>query len=120
MTDNPPPQYGAPGTGYGSPRQTDSVAVAALVTAIAGFFICAPVGGIAAILLASNARKRIEASGGQLGGLELARAARILGIIQLVLSAVAIIASIIVVIVLVATSNGTDETVGASVIAMLG
>jgi hypothetical protein len=42
------------------------------VIAIAGFFICPPVGAIVALVLANSARQRIEASGGRLSGLEQA------------------------------------------------
>jgi hypothetical protein len=65
--------------------QTEGLATAALVIAIAGFFICPPVGAIVALVLANNARQRIEASGGRLSGLEQARAARIIAIIELAL-----------------------------------
>jgi hypothetical protein len=61
------------------------------VIAIVGFFICAPVGAIVALVLANSAQKRIEASNGQLGGLEMARAARIIAIIELALSALLIL-----------------------------
>jgi hypothetical protein len=92
------PPYGAPpGYGYGYPPgpQTDSSATAALVIAIVGFFVCAPVGAIVALVMANSAQKRIEASGGRLGGLEIARAARIIAIIELVLTAVLIVGAVI-------------------------
>jgi hypothetical protein len=87
------PPYGAPGYGYGYPAgpQTDSSATAALVIAVVGFFICAPVGAVVALVLANSAQKRIEASGGRLTGLEQARAARIIAIIELVLTGIAIL-----------------------------
>jgi hypothetical protein len=90
--------YGAPaGYGYGYPpaSQTDSSATAALVIAIAGFFICPPVGAIVALVLANSAQKRIEASGGQLTGLDQAKAARIIAIIELVLTAVLIVGAVL-------------------------
>jgi hypothetical protein len=91
----PPPGYGPPppGYGYGYPAgpQTDSSATAALVIAVVGFFICAPVGAIIALVLANSAQRRIEASGGQLGGLEMARAARIIAIIELALTALLLV-----------------------------
>jgi hypothetical protein len=98
-----PPGYGQPGYGpppgygYGYPAgpPTDSSATAALVIAIVGFFICAPIGAIVALVLANSAQKRIEASGGRLGGLEMARAARIIAIIELVLTAVLIVGGLI-------------------------
>jgi len=100
--------YGAPpgyGYGYLSGPQTDSSATAALVIAIIGFFICAPVGAIVALVLAGSAQKRIEASGGQLTGLEQARAARIIAIIELVLTGIAILVGVIVIVVSLSTQN---------------
>ena len=90
----PPPGYGAPpGYGYGYPAgpQTDSTATAALVIAIVGIFICMPVGAIVALVMANSAQKRIEASEGRLTGLELTRAARIIAIVELVLTGVLIL-----------------------------
>jgi hypothetical protein len=88
--------YGAPqGYGYPAAPQTDSSATAALVIAIVGFFICAPVGAIVALVLANNAEKRIEASGGRLTGLDQAKAARIIAIVELVLSAILILGGIV-------------------------
>jgi hypothetical protein len=95
-----PPGYGTqPGYGYGYPAgpPTDSSATAALVIAIVGFFTCPPVGAVVALVLANSAEKRIEASEGRLGGRELARAARIIAIIELVLSAVLIVGMILVI-----------------------
>jgi hypothetical protein len=95
------PPYGAPpGYGYGYPAgpQTDSSATAALVIAVVGFFICAPVGAVVALVMANSAQKRIEASGGRLTGLELARAARIIAIIELVLTAVLILVGVIAIV----------------------
>jgi hypothetical protein len=94
------PPYGAPpGPGYGYPQgpPTDSSATAALVIAIIGFFICPPVGAIVALVLANSAQKRIEASNGQLGGLEMAKAARIIAIIELALTAISIVGLLIVI-----------------------
>jgi hypothetical protein len=91
------PAYGAPGAGYGYPQAppTDSSATAALVIAIIGFFTCPPVGAIVALVLANSAQKRIEASNGQLGGLEMARAARIIAIIELALTALLLVGGLI-------------------------
>jgi hypothetical protein len=101
------PYGAAPGYGYGYPAgpQNDSSATAALVIAVVGFFICAPVGAIVALVLANSAQKRIEASGGQLTGLEQARAARIIAIIELVLTGIAILAGVIAIIVSVGARN---------------
>src|SRR5215218_7634089 len=97
----PPPGYGQPGygppPGYGYPpgSQTDSSATAALVIAVVGFFICAPVGAIVALVLANSAQKRIEESGGRLTGLDQARAARIIAIVELVLTGLLILGGVI-------------------------
>jgi hypothetical protein len=99
------PPYGQPGygqpygtQGYGYPvPQTDSSATAALVIAIVGFFICPPVGAVVALILAGSAQKRIEASGGRLTGLDQARAARIIAIVEPVLTGVLILIGVIAV-----------------------
>ena len=85
------------------------MATAALVVAIVGFFVCAPVGAIVALVLANNARQRIEASGGRLSGLEQARAARIIAIIELVLSAIVVLALAIGAVIAVNTPGGEEE-----------
>ena len=93
------PQYGAPpGYGYPAAPQTDSSATAALVIAIVGFFICAPVGAIVALVLASSAEKRIEASNGRLTGLDQARIARIIAIVELVLTGILILIGVLAIV----------------------
>jgi hypothetical protein len=92
------PPYGPQGYGYPAVPQTDSSATAALVIAIVGFFICPPVGAVVALILAGSAQKRIEASGGRLTGLDQARAARIIAIIELVLTGVLILVGVLAVI----------------------
>ena len=90
------PGYGPPpGYGYPPGPQTDSSATAALVIAVVGFFICAPVGAIVALVLANSAEKRIQESGGRLTGLDQARAARIIAIVELVLTALLILGGVI-------------------------
>jgi hypothetical protein len=94
------PPYGAQGYGYGygyPAPQTEGSATAALVIAIVGFFICPPVGAVVALILASSAEKRIEASGGRLSGLDQARAARIIAIVELVLTGLVILGGLIAV-----------------------
>jgi hypothetical protein len=95
-----PPGYGTQsGYGYGYPAgpPTDSSATAALVIAIVGFFICPPVGAVVALVMANSAQKRIEASQGRLGGLELAKAARIIAIVELALTAFLLVGGILLV-----------------------
>jgi hypothetical protein len=108
-------QYGyghQPGYGYPPGPQTEGLATAALVIAIAGFFICPPAGAIVALVLANNAKQRIEASGGRLSGLEQARAARIIAIIELVLTAIVVLVLAIgAVIALRGSTSGEEEGV---------
>ena len=96
------PGYGAPPPGYGYPYpagpQTDSTATAALVIAIVGIFICMPVGAIVALVMANSAEKRIQASEGRLTGLELTRAARIISIVELVLTGVLILGGVLLIV----------------------
>jgi hypothetical protein len=108
-------QYGygqQPGYGYPPGPQTEGLATAALVIAIAGFFTCPPVGAVVALVLANNARQRIEASGGRLSGLEQARAARIIAIIELALTAIVVLVGAIgMAIALRGTTSGQEEGV---------
>jgi hypothetical protein len=112
-----PPQpygYAQPGYGYPPAPQTDGMATAALVTAIVGFFVCLPVGAIAALVMANSAERRIEASGGRLTGLEQARVARIIAIAELVLVAVVVVVGILIALVAVNTSSSAVITAPAS------
>jgi hypothetical protein len=115
----PEPQPYSQQYGYGQPAwptpatgpQTEGLATAALVIAIAGFFVCPPVGAIVALVLANSAKQRIEASGGRLSGLEQARAARIIAIIELVLTAIVVLALAVGAVIAVNTSGGREEGV---------
>jgi hypothetical protein len=102
------PGYGQPGYGYAAGPQTEGTATAALVVAIVGFFVCAPVGAIVALVLANSATKRIEESGGRLQGLEQARWARIIAIVELVLTAVIILFAIIAIIIGASSTSSTN------------
>jgi hypothetical protein len=84
------------------------MATAALVIAIVGFFVCLPVGAIVALVLANSAIRRIEASAGRLTGLEQARAARVIAIVELVLVAVGVVVGAIVA--AVAIHSGSTPT----------
>jgi hypothetical protein len=103
--------WGQPGYGTPPGPPTEGMAVAALVVAIAGFFVCAPVGAIVALVLANSAKQRIEASGGRLSGLEQARAARIIAIIELVLTAIVVLVLAVGAVVALNTSGGQEEEV---------
>lgn len=76
-----------------------------------GFFICPPVGAIMALVMANNAKQRIEASGGRLSGLEQARAARIIAITELVLTAIVVLVLAVGAVIAVNTSGGQEEEV---------
>jgi hypothetical protein len=107
-------QYGygqQPGYGFPPVPPTEGLATAALVIAIVGFFVCAPVGAIVALVLANSAKQRIEASGGRLAGLEQARAARIIAIIELVLTAIVVLCLAVGAVIAVNTSGGQEEGV---------
>jgi hypothetical protein len=102
----PPPQepqpygqqsgYGQPGYGYPPGPQTEGLATAALVIAIVGFFVCLPVGAVVALVMANSATRRIEASGGRLTGLDQARAARIIAIVELVLVGILVVVGAVI------------------------
>jgi hypothetical protein len=111
LEPQPSQQYGYGQPGYGSPPapQTEGSATAALVIAIVGFFVCPPVGAIVALVLANSARQRIETSGGRLTGLEQARAARIIAIVELALTAVVVLLVVLLGAIALTTSGGTDE-----------
>lgn len=80
---------------YGYPPapapETDQKAIWALVSSIAGFFICPIVLHIVGWVLANQSLETIRASQGRLTGDGLAKAARILAIVGLVLSAIGVV-----------------------------
>lgn len=84
----PPPATGMqppPYPGAVALAPTDGQAIAALVFGILGLVACPIVLSIVAIILGRTSQSRIQASGGAIGGLGLAKAGFILGIIGLVL-----------------------------------
>ena len=89
---NPTLAYG----GGGKPVSTSSSAIWALVCGIVGFLICGLILGIAAINLGNKAKQEIRASNGQIGGGGMATAGIVLGIIDLVLWALIIVAKVAV------------------------
>ena len=75
----PPNAYGAPpGQYFGPMRTTNGKATAALVCGICAFFVC-PLTAIAAVILAPQAKREIDASPQTQDGRGLAEAAHILG-----------------------------------------
>ena len=91
QTATPPSPYPPPGPRPAFQPRTEGTATAALVTAIVGLPLCAPIGGIIALILASTASKKIAASGGALGGEGLVTAARIIGWIEVAFVGLAIV-----------------------------
>jgi hypothetical protein len=65
------------------------------VLGIAGFIVCPLVAHIAGLILANQSLRAIAASGGTLGGEGLAQAGKWLSIIGLVLSALAIVGTLL-------------------------
>lgn len=82
----PPPGYAQAGYGYPpAPQRTDDKAIWALVSSIAGFFLCPIVLHAVGWVLANQSLRTIKESRGTLGGDGAARAARVLGIVGVVL-----------------------------------
>jgi hypothetical protein len=95
------PGYG----GYGpAPPRTDGLAVTALVLAIGSVFLCPFLAAIAALVVAAQAGRRIQASGGALGGAGMVKAARVVAIVGMALWAV-----LFAVIAAVAVNDGSIE-----------
>jgi hypothetical protein len=67
------------------------MAVAAFVVAIVGLFVCGIITGIVALVLANQAAQKIDASGGRLTGKGLVTAARVIAVIAIVLSVLALV-----------------------------
>jgi hypothetical protein len=82
----PPPGYGQPYP-YPHPKQDDK-ALAALIVAIAGWFVCPFVLHIVGLVLANQSLQAIRESNGWLTGEGMANAARIISIVGIVLGAV--------------------------------
>lgn len=85
------------GFGYPPAPRTDSTATAAMVIAIVGFIVCPPVAGVVALILALNAERRIKESGGRLTGLDQARIAKVIAIIELALTLLVVFLLVLIV-----------------------
>jgi hypothetical protein len=81
----PPPGYQQPYgyQGYGPTKQTEGLAVGALVCAIASWVACPLILAVVALILASNGRKKIQASNGTLDGEGLCTAATVVSWINI-------------------------------------
>jgi len=106
--------YGVPGylpPGYAAAPPNEGMAVASMVVGIASLVLMCGygiglLGSPVAMVLGRVSMKRIDASGGQLGGRGMAQAGFILGIIGTVLLVLAI--AVVVVLVIVAANGGFD------------
>jgi purine-cytosine permease-like protein len=90
----PPPGYGgatAGGPGYQYAPRTEGTAIGAFVVALVGIFLCGVVTGIIALVMANNAKQKIDASNGQLTGTGFVTAARVIAIVSIVLSILSIV-----------------------------
>jgi hypothetical protein len=86
MEPTQPPPSPAPPPAVVAAPPTDGQAIAALILGILGVIgVCPLVGSIIALVLGRAAEKRIEASGGTIGGEGLAKAGWILGIVGIAL-----------------------------------
>ena len=90
-----PGSYGPPPHAWGGAPQTESKAVIALVCAIGAFVVLPVVPAIAALFLASSARRDIESSGGRLTGEGLVTAAKVIAWVHLVLAVLAVVALVL-------------------------
>lgn len=79
----PPPAYGSPPVGpppqvphWAPPAQTSGTAIAALVLACCSWFVFPVIPAIVGLVLASNAQRDIDGSGGRLTGDGLLTATR--------------------------------------------
>ncbi|HUS61795.1 MAG TPA: DUF4190 domain-containing protein, partial [Acidimicrobiales bacterium] len=96
---------GYPPAGYPT-APNEGTATAALVVAICQYVVCPVVPLLApvALVLASNASRKIKASGGRLQGEGMAKAARIMSWIYLALAAI-----VVLLFVVVAAAGGFDS-----------
>jgi hypothetical protein len=102
----PPPQY-APGQyggvgGYRAAPETDQTAILSLVISLVGLVICWPA-GIASLILGFNSLRKIDASGGALGGRGLAIAGIAVSVVDILIT----IGVVIFVIVALAAAGGS-------------
>ena len=111
MTDTTSPVLPPPAPPVATAPQTDGKAIAALVLAIVGWIVLPIIGPILALVFASGAKKRIDASGGTLAGRGLAVAGQVVAWVSLTVW-VLIIGSIMAITFLGAEESETFEDVG--------
>jgi len=109
------PAYGAPGypPGYAASPPNEGLAVASMVIGIVAFVLSCGygvglLGSPVALVMGRVSMKRIDQSGGQLGGRGMAQAGFILGIIGTVLLVLGLIA--LTVIIIVGLNGGFDDS----------
>ncbi|MDO7869386.1 DUF4190 domain-containing protein [Nocardioides jiangxiensis] len=90
-----PPTYGAPAPGAVPPNHPK--AVLALVLSIVSWFVCGLLLSVPAFIIARNAERETLASNGTIGGEGMLKAAKIIALIQIILSIVAIVVVVILV-----------------------
>jgi hypothetical protein len=103
----PAPQYGGGPGGYGAPPENDQNALIALIISIASIVFFCPIAAIVSLIMANGSKRRIEESGGRLGGLSQANAARIISFIALGLAVLGIIVSVLFFILAAASGNSS-------------
>jgi hypothetical protein len=79
----PAPAYGPPGAAPAK-TGTDGMAIATFVLGLVSIFVFGLILGIVALFLSKKATDNIRASGGQLGGMGLVTAGRVLAIIGII------------------------------------
>jgi hypothetical protein len=109
----PPPGYGPPpsqwgGPAYGPPATTDSKAIIALVCAIAAWVAIPVIPAIVALVLASQSRRDILASGGRLGGDGLVTAAKVIAWANLALAVLVVVGLLLLLVVFASVGVSTS------------
>lgn len=103
----PPPSYGAPLPGGAAPNHPQTVL--ALVLAIVSWFVCGLFLSIPAFIIAKKAERETLASGGAYSGEGMAKAARIIALINIIFSILVIIGVVILIIAGVFAADQMDE-----------
>lgn len=92
----PPPSYGAPQPGSVGPNHPQTVL--ALVLAIVSWFVCGLFLSIPAYIIAKKAERETLASNGAYSGEGMAKAAKIIALINIIVSIIAIVVVVILIV----------------------
>ena len=103
-----PGQYGGSGGPPPPPRQTEGLAIVALVLAVASFVVCPVIPAVAALIVGNRASDKIRSSGGWLDGEGLVPAARIVSWINIGLFVLACIGFLVA----IAVTANDDSSMG--------